>query len=310
MRTKFLWLILLSLVVGALGLLVGFNTHQALIVSIFSMSIIGTLFFWDFRLSFSFIGSGLLLLIHATDLESFIRFASLDVILFLIAMMIIVGMMKDAGFFMWLVTLVLRVKKLDGIKLYVIVMAISAFLSGLMGEVASIIVMIAVILDICDFLEEDPTPLVISSVLATNIGSAATLLGNPVGVLIAARAKLSFEDFLSHAMVVSGIALIASVILICFFYRKHIRGLCEKLAQFQDDKSFLYLISIPPDRRTKISIGIFIVTIILVSLHRRLELFLGLVENTLLIMIPIISAGIVMLYRHDKIGRASCRERV
>ncbi|MFA6378516.1 MAG: SLC13 family permease [Candidatus Omnitrophota bacterium] len=300
MRKKFLWLIALSLALGALGVQIGFNIHQAFIVSIFSVSIIGTLFFWDLRLSFAFIGSGMLLLIRATDLESFIRFASFDVILFLIAMMIIVGMMKDAGFFMWLVTLVLRVKKLNGVKLYVIIMAVSAFLSGLMGEVASIIVMIAVILDICDFLEVDPTPLVISSVLATNIGSAATLLGNPVGVLIAARAKLSFEDFITHGMVVSGIALIVSIILICLFYRKNIQKIREKLAHFQDDTSFLYLISIPPDGRTKVSIGIFIATIFLISLHKRIELFFGLVENTLLIMIPVISAGIVMLYRHDK----------
>jgi Na+/H+ antiporter NhaD/arsenite permease-like protein len=38
----------------------------------------------------------------------------------------------------------------------------------------------------------------------------------------------------------------------------------------------------------------------LIALHKRLEILLGLQENTLLIMIPIISAGVVMFYRHDK----------
>ncbi len=297
---KFFLLIFFSLLAGAAGWSIGLNPRQAMIIAVFAMSVLGTLFFWDFRLSFVFIGSGLLLLMNAVNLEDFIRFASLDVILFLIAMMIILGMMKDAGFFLWLVTLVLRVKKLTGLKLYVIIMIASAVLSGIMDEVTSIIIMVTVILDICDFLEVNPVPLLISSILATNIGSASTVLGNPVGVLIAARGKLSFEDFLTHAVPVSAVALVVSIVLICFFFRKSIREAHGKLSEYQDNKSFLYLISIPPDRKTKISIGIFLITIILVALHKRLELFLGLMDNTLLIMIPIIFAGIVMIYRHDK----------
>ena len=91
-----------------------------------------------------------------------------------------------------------------------------------------------------------------------------------------------------------------SMILIALLYRKVIAATCDKLKDYQDDKSFLYLISIPPDKRTKISIVIFLATIFLISLHKRLEMFFGIEENTLLIMIPIISAGIVMAYRHDK----------
>ena len=102
MRKKFFWLIILSLAAGALGIPIGLSMQQSFIVAVFAMSIIGTLFFWDFRLSFVFIGSGVLLLMNAVSLEDFISFASLDVILFLISMMIIVGMMKEAGFFMWM----------------------------------------------------------------------------------------------------------------------------------------------------------------------------------------------------------------
>ncbi|MDP8266598.1 MAG: SLC13 family permease [Candidatus Aceula meridiana] len=300
MRKKFFWLIILSLAAGALGIPIGLSMQQSFIVAVFAMSIIGTLFFWDFRLSFVFIGSGVLLLMNAVSLEDFISFASLDVILFLISMMIIVGMMKEAGFFMWLVTLVLRIKNLNGAKLYIITMLTSALLSGLMGEVASIIVMATVILDICDFLEVDPVPLVISSIIATNIGSAATVLGNPVGVLIAARGGLSFEDFLAHAMPISGVVLVVAISLILLLYKKNINDVCGKLKDYQEDKSFLYLISIPPNRRTKISIGIFLTTIIFIALHKRLEILFGLVDNTLLIVTPVISAGIVMVYRHDK----------
>lgn len=300
MLKKFFLLIFFSLLTGAAGWFIGLEPRQVMVISVFAMSVLGTLFFWDFRLSFVFIGSGLLLLMNAVNLEDFIRFASLDVILFLIAMMIILGMMKDAGFFLWLVTLVLRIKRLNGLKLYVIVMTVSAVLSGIMDEVTSIIIMVTVILDICDFLEVNPVPLLISSILATNIGSASTVLGNPVGVLIAARGRLSFEDFLIHAVPVSAVALVFSIVIICFFFRRSIQEVDNKLSDYQENKSFLYLISIPPDRKTKMSIGIFLATIILIGLHKRIELFFNLMDNTLLIMTPIIFAGIVMIYRHDK----------
>jgi len=299
MKVKFLILVLIAVGLGFLCYLTGFSPKQALIISLFCMSIIGTLFFWDLRLSFVFIGSGAMLLIGATDIESFIKFASLDVILFLISMMIIVGMMKDAGFFEWLLTLVLRVKNLTGIKMFLIFMFMSAIFSGLMGEVASIVVVITVILNICDFLEVDPVPLCVSAVLATNIGSAATVLGNPVGVLIAARGDLSFEDFIVHALPISVVVLLLVIGILLIMYKGYMQKLTKELKEYQDE-SFLYLISIPPDIRTKISIAIFVVTIVLMGFHKRLEHLLHLEHNTLLIMLPIISAGAVMFYRREK----------
>ena len=300
MAKKILFMVLISLTLGILSFLAGFSLRQSFIISIFLVSILGTLFFWDFRLSFVFIGSGLLLLIHAIDLENFMKFASLDVIIFLIGMMIVVGMMKDAGFFHWLVTMFLRVKKLSGEKFFILLMLVSALLSGLMGEISSIIVMIAVILEICSFLEVDPLPMVISSVLATNIGSASTVLGNPIGILIAARSKLSFENFITFALPVSILALGLTIFILCIIYRSYLKEISLKLETHQENKNFLYLISIPPDVRTKISMLIFGVMVLLIALHRRMEILFQLGENSMLIMIPVIFAGIVMVYRHDK----------
>jgi len=300
MKVKVLLLMLISLFVGLLGYEIGLNPKQSIAISIFSASILGTLFFWEFRLSFVFVGSGILLLAKVIDLENFIKFASLDVILFLIGMMIVISMLKEAGFFMWLISRVLRVKNLTGRKLFIILMFISSLLSGLMDEVTSIITMVTVILEISDFLDVNPVPLLISSVFATNIGSAQTVLGNPIGVLIAARGKLSFEDFLINALPVSLVVLVITTFLLLIWYRDYIKDISKKLKGHNENKFFLQLISVPSDRKTKISMIIFGITVLLIGLHRRLELLFGVEENTLLILLPIISAGLVMVYRHDK----------
>ncbi|MBD3272321.1 MAG: hypothetical protein GF384_07275, partial [Elusimicrobia bacterium] len=74
----------------------------------------------------------------------------------------------------------------------------------------------------------------------------------------------------------------------------------DKLKDISDNEFFLSLIRIPPDRKTRISMIIFGSTILLIALHRQIELLLNIDKNALLMILPIISAGIVMLYRHDK----------
>ena len=301
MKTRVLLVVGISLLLSFIGIMVGLSLHEAVVALIFSMSILGVLFFWELRLSVVFFGAGLMLLTHSVDLENFIRFASLDVILFLIGMMIIVGMLNDAGFFYWLITRLIRIKNITGEKLFISLMVISAVLSGLIGEVASIIIMTKIILDIADLVDIDPVPLVLASVLATNIGSSGTVLGNPIGILIAARAHLTFEDFIRQAFPITVLVFLLTLGVLSFWFRKTIRELTEKLKPLSENPFFISLISISTDKKAKVSIGIFVVMLICMIMHRRLELFFSLEENTLLMILPIVFAGIAMLYRRDRV---------
>ncbi|MFQ3675142.1 MAG: SLC13 family permease [Endomicrobiia bacterium] len=300
MKQKFLLLIIIASLVGFLGNFIGLSLRQSVIISVFSMSVLGTFFFWDFRISFVFIGSGILFLINAMNMEFFIQYASIDVILFLIGMMIIVAMLKEAGFFMWIITSLLRIKALDGQRLFVMIMLLSFIFAGLMDEVSSILIMMQVVFIICEFLAISPIPLIISSIIATNIGSASTVLGNPIGILIAARAGLTFEDFITHALPVSFIILIITIIILMVFYKDYIAEMSKKLYPHEHDAGFLHLISVPPDRKTVGSIILFTMVLLSIAMHGRMERLLNLEENTLLIIIPVIFAGIVLIYRRDK----------
>lgn len=301
MKQKIILLISLSIIIGLLSyFLLDFSLQQSLITSIFSTSILGTLFFWEFRVGFVFIGSGLMLLLHATDLENFVKYASLDVIWFLVGMMIILAMLKEAGVFYYLTTKILCIKNVSGTKIFVYLLVISYILSGLMDEVTSIIIVSTIIFSLCDFLEISPVPLLISCIITTNIGSATTVLGNPIGVLIAVRGKLSFEDFITNSLPVTAVCLVVSITLLTIFYKKYIKEISKKLKPHTENYLFLCLISIPMDKKTKISSGIFLLTVFLIALHRRLEILLNLEENSLLVIIPIIIAGLVLILNKQK----------
>lgn len=305
---KLATIIITALLIFFGGPKIGLSPHQAMVAAIFCVSIMGVLIYWELRLSFVFLGAGVMLLTRSIDLENLIKFASLDVILFLIGTMILVGMLNDAGFFYWIITRLLRVKNITGKKLFLLIMVLSGILSGLMGEVASIIIMSKIILDICDLIDIDPIPLILASVLATNIGSSGTLLGNPVGILIAARANLSFEDFMRNAFPITAIVFVVTIVILFFWYRKVIKKMNERLKPLKDNQFFMSLITISTDIKTKVSIGIFFTMLVSIFFHRRIEAVFGLEENSILMMTPIVFAGIALLYRRDRMRHYVERE--
>jgi len=297
MLKKFIILIAISLGLGFFSQKIGLNPHQAIAISIFSASVLGTLFFWDFRLGFVFIGITVLLLTRTIDLENVIKFASLDVILFLVGMMVLVGLLKEAGFFAWIVELILRIRNMTGRKFVVVISVISALLSTMTSEVVSIIFMVAAIFEICDYFEVDPVPYLIISVLATNIGSAATVLGNPIGILIASKAGLSFEDFIVKAFPLAVVCLVATILIVIVWYRKSIRELDTNIKKLGANEILIRLISVPPGKELKISLAVFGATLFFIALHHRLELLWNLEPNTILLTMPLLSSGCVMIWK-------------
>ncbi|MDD5692809.1 MAG: SLC13 family permease [Candidatus Omnitrophica bacterium] len=297
---KLLSLSLLSLSLGILMHSWGMNTQQALSIGIFSASILGTLFFWDFRLSFAFIGTSILLMTKTIDLEHVIEFSSLEVILFLVGMMVVIGLLKDCGVFAWIVSLILRIPRLTGRKFAFFIALISALLACTIDEVTSIIFMVVAVLEICDYFEVNPVPFVMISVLATNIGSAATVLGNPIGILIASKSGLTFEDFIVKAFPLAAVCLVVTIFILLFWYRKPVKFLNEQMERLGANDILLRLISVPPEKNLKISLGIFGVMLIFISLHHRMELAWSLPANTVLLVVPLITSGLIMIWKHRK----------
>lgn len=304
MKTKIIArLILLIILAVGFGLgsyHIGLSKQQALAISIFSMSIMGSLFFWDFRLSFAFLGISILLLTKTIDLEHMIQFSSLEIILFLTGMMVIIGLLKEVGFFAWILSLLMRIRTLTATKFVILISITSALSACVVDEVTSIIFVIVAVLEICDYFEVDPIPYILISVLTTNIGSAGTVLGNPIGILIASKAGLTFEDFIKKAFPIMIFTLLSTIGLILIIYRSHLKKLDQKIKEFGPNEIFIRLISVPPEPEVKVGLVLFGLTLIFIALHHRLETILGLPVNTILLTSPLIFGGIAMIWKWTK----------
>ena len=258
--------------------------------------------FWRFRVAIAFIGIVILLVTKTIDLPHTIEYMSLDVILFLIGMMIIVGLLRRTGFFRWLLSKGLELANFESHRLMIIFLVLSAVMAALVDEVTSILFTTALILDFCDFFEVKPVKLVIAIVFATNIGSSWSVLGNPIGILIALRSGLTFEDFLGTALPIGVISLISIIFIILFWLRKDLIAFKERINchTTEEKRAFLDELEKVEDRNLFIgSALIFCGVIVLLAFHHRLEILLGLGHNTLLVGSSIFGAGISMLWQRS-----------
>jgi Na+/H+ antiporter NhaD/arsenite permease-like protein len=266
---------------------------QMISLLVFVSTVAGTLLFWNFRLAFAFGGVGLLMASRILSLNLLIDYMSLDVIVFLVSMMIIVETTERTGVFRAAGNYLVKISSSNPRKLLVSLMLLAALLAALIDEVTAILIMGTMIIETCERLKLDFKPFMLSTVFAINIGSAATVLGNPVGILIAFKAGLSFEDFLVWATPVVLICLGVTILIMLTYFRKQLtlpRDLVDPQIQIQSSWS--------KDYKCLLALSIFLATLILVALHVRLESFLDLEKNTLLLAIPFIAAALALTMHH------------
>ena len=316
--------ILYPIILGCISVTVSFaglNAEQIASVTIFASLIVGTLLFWRFRLAFALVGVALMLGLGLLNTETMIEFAGFDMILFLVGMMIVVGFLEEKKFFEHLLGKIMKGVGDNPVKLVIVLMLMSALFAALVDEVTSILFMTATVLHLTGKLRISAIPLVMMTVFATNIGSSATVVGNPVGVLIAMRAELTFMEFLRWATPISIAGLGVAIPLCLLYFRKYIRQMGDALRLqktedvFDEDNNASISSSssgveiVAQKESFKIPWTIFIGTIAALVAHSPMEEVLGLEKNVLLPGVAFAVAGIVLFLNHSK-AREMVEKRV
>ena len=291
--------VLLGISLGASGLCVsaGLEFHQCVAIGVFLATVVGTLLFWNFRLAIAFLGIGVLILTKSLDIPHFVEAAALPVILFLVGMMILVGALRDLGFFTWIIQAIISIPNITGRKFILVTAVASALLACAVAEVTSIIIIATLVFQVCNRLKLNPAPYIIISVLCTNTGSAGTMLGNPVGIYIGTQAGLTFQDFMVWSFPIMLISLAATILLVMYWYRSELdefdRCLTERLNRN---------LSLAPKVEVAYKRGLVVLapTLIFISLHHQIERLLNLDKNSILLIAPLICAGVVMVWRRER----------
>jgi Na+/H+ antiporter NhaD/arsenite permease-like protein len=144
----------------------------------------------------------------------------LNVIFLLMGMMIIVGVLKKTGLFQWLAFKSFVIARGNVFILSCILMVVTAVASAFLDNVTTMLLIIPVTIGLAVTLNINPIALLIPEVFASNVGGAATLIGDPPNILIGSYAKLTFVDFVLNLTVIVVICMVFTLIYYVLWYRR------------------------------------------------------------------------------------------
>jgi Na+/H+ antiporter NhaD/arsenite permease-like protein len=168
-------------------------------------------------------GAGVMLALGITDAERafFSTEAGVDwnVVFLLLGMMIIVGVLRRTGVFEYVAIWAAKRAKGSPFRVMVLLVLITAVASAFLDNVTTVLLIAPVTLLVCERLAVSPVPFLIAEVFSSNIGGAATLIGDPPNIIIASRSGLTFNDFVVHMAPMAALALVALVAMLPLLFR-------------------------------------------------------------------------------------------
>lgn len=147
-----------------------------------------------------------------------------NVIFLLLGMMIIVGVIHKTGLFEFLAVKAIQLAKGRPRQAFVYILLLVAFASALLDNVTTILLAVPMTFMVAKYLKVNAVPFILAEVFISNIGGAATLIGDPPNIIIASKAGLDFNEFLIHMtpMVLVVIAVIVPMLVLMF--RKELKN--------------------------------------------------------------------------------------
>jgi len=165
-------------------------------------------------------GAMLMILLGIINQEQAIEGVDFNTLGLLIGMMVIVGVSKECGMFQYVAIWASKVGKGKPMPIFILLGIITAVFSAFLDNVTTVLLMVPVTFVIANNLKLNPKPYLIGTVILSNIGGAATLIGDPPNIIIGSAANLTFMDFIVHMAPVCIVSIVVTSVLLYFIYRK------------------------------------------------------------------------------------------
>src|SRR5438876_1055497 len=149
--------------------------------------------------------------------------ASVDAptLVLLFGMMIVTAYLRLSGFFWLVMTWALRRARTPLALLATVVVA-SGVLSAFFVNDVVCLVLAPVVLEATRQLALPPVPYLVALVTAANVGSVATLTGNPQNMLVGSFSSISYRSFLAREAPIAVVGLVCVYVAVALVYRRRL----------------------------------------------------------------------------------------
>lgn len=175
---------------------------------------------WINKMLAAMLGGFAIVLTRIVDQSDAFAAVDWNVIFFLIGMMLVIAVLRQTGLFMYIAIKTAKLARGNPLRIMTFMFLITAFVSAFLGSVTTIMILVPIMLLIASELKINPVPFIITMVIASNMGGAATMIGDPPNILIGSATDYTFLDFLFNLTPPVVLITLSSTLLIMLLYRK------------------------------------------------------------------------------------------
>ncbi|WP_406701264.1 anion transporter [Singulisphaera sp. Ch08] len=179
------------------------------------------------RAGIALVGAATMLACGLISMPDAAKAVDYDTIVLLFSMMVMVASLRMSGFFA-LVTEQIVARFSGPFALLAVTIALSGVLSAFLVNDVVCVALTPLVLQLCQRLRRPPIPYLIGLATASNVGSVATITGNPQNIIIGSLSHISYLRFASRLAPVAVIGLILNFVVVAFVYRKVLRAVKDQ----------------------------------------------------------------------------------
>lgn len=180
------------------------------------------------RAQIALVGAALLVLVGALSEEQALRSLDMGTILLLGAMMVLNVNLRLSGFFRWVGVYTLRLANGPRTLLALIIVS-SGVLSALFLNDPVCLMFTPLVVELTLRLKRDPVPYLVGLGAAANVGSVATITGNPQNIIIGQASKIPYTEFFAYLGPVALLGLVICWLVIVVVYRKEFQKPLDRI---------------------------------------------------------------------------------
>lgn len=163
-------------------------------------------------------GALLMVLLGVVTAQQALATIDFHTLALLFGMMLLIAALQRAGFFTTLAARSVALASSPRQLLWLVIIATALASAFLVNDVV-VLLFTPIIVNACRQLKLNPVPYLIAGAMASNIGSTATIVGNPQNMLIGVASGISFSRFFLLLLPVAVISTLLMAAVLYFFYR-------------------------------------------------------------------------------------------
>ena len=166
------------------------------------------------------LGASIVVLLHIVPWEMIPEYIDLGTIFLLIGMMIIVNTARGSGLFEYIAIKTAKLAKGSPMRVLILFSIVTGLTSAFLDNVTTVLLITPMLLYVASVMKTSPMPFLIAEIFASNIGGAATLIGDPPNIMIGSAAGLTFDEFIINVAPMMAVNLLVVLGLLALIYRK------------------------------------------------------------------------------------------